>query len=186
MASHPQQSDPCTTPIDTRVLRLIPTFPALNPSLRADPRRCPAPCAHLQDQCPSLPEPIHGPELTACVACDTAGQSQPCSNHQDGSLHDAHALHTHTRRPSRSTAYPYRDPTRTNTAIHAPHTNTKTPKHTQRTCMRTRAQNRNTRPQTCAHAVALHMYKHTHTHTPGTRHTHIHTTHGTLTHTAHT
>ena len=74
---HPTRSNPTPAPhpLDTRVLRLIPTFPALNPSLRADPRRCPAPCAHLQDQCPSLPKPVHGPELTARVACDTSPQA---------------------------------------------------------------------------------------------------------------
>ena len=81
-------------PLCTRVLRSVPTFWPMIPSLPADPRHCPALHSHPQNHNPGLQKPTHWPELTARVACDTAGQSQPCSNHQDGSLHDAHA-HTH-------------------------------------------------------------------------------------------
>ena len=59
-------------PLDTHMLCTIPTFPAMNPSLRANPRRCPAPCTHPQDHYPSLLQPIHEPELTTRVAFDTA------------------------------------------------------------------------------------------------------------------
>ena len=64
---------------DTRMLRPIPTIPAMNPSLRTNPRRCPAPCTHPQDHYPRLPKPIQEPRLTTRVACDTTPQMHPSS-----------------------------------------------------------------------------------------------------------
>ena len=64
---------------DTRMLRPIPTIPAMNLSLRTNPRRCPAPYTHPQDHYPRLPKPIQEPRLTTRVACDTTPQMHPSS-----------------------------------------------------------------------------------------------------------
>ena len=101
LEQHPTSSNvtPAPHPSVPHTPRLFPTFWSMIQSPPLDPRRCPSHYAHLQDHCPSLQKPVHGPELTACVACDTSPQachSLTCSQEAPARVPPhCPALHSH-------------------------------------------------------------------------------------------
>ena len=84
LEQHPTSSNMTLAPhpLDTHTPRLFPTFWSMIQSPPSDPRHHPTLHPHLQDHNPGLQKPTSRPGLTASVAHDTAGQSQPCSSHQ--------------------------------------------------------------------------------------------------------